>query len=122
MARILIIDDDDNVRGLLRRILEREGHAVLEAANGREGLRLYRIAPTEIVITDILMPEQNGLETIMALRKEFPEVKIIALSGGGQTGRKNLLHNAEHLGAQYALQKPFDIQELTDVVHKLLED
>lgn len=122
MARILIIDDDDNVRRLLRRLFEREGQTVLEAADGREGLRLYRLAPTEIVITDILMPEQNGLETIIALRKEFPAVKIIALSGGRQTGRQNLLHDAERLGAQYTLHKPFDIQELTDVVNKLLWD
>lgn len=94
---------------------------MLEAANGHEGLRLYRSAPAEIVITDILMPEKNGLETIMALRQEFTEVKIIAISGGGQTGRRDFLCVAEQLGAQYTFHKPFDVWELITAVHALLQ-
>lgn len=122
MARILIIEDDDHARAALRRTLERAGYTVLEAANGREGLQRYRLEPAEIVITDILMPEQDGLETIMALRKESPEVKIIAISGGGETGRMDFLHVAEHLGSQYTFRKPFDIQELIAAVRALLQD
>jgi DNA-binding NtrC family response regulator len=122
MAQILIIDDDDHARAVLRQALERAGHSVLEAADGREGLRVYCVSPAEIVITDILMPEQNGLETIMALRKEFPDVKIIAITGGGKTGRMDFLYVAERLGALYTFHKPFELRELMDAVHELLRD
>ena len=121
MARILIIDDDEHARTAIRRILEYVGHSVLEAADGREGLRIYHNAPVELVITDILMPEKDGLETIIALRKEFPEVKIIAITGGGRTGHRDFLYVAERLGAKRTLHKPFDIQELIDAVHALLQ-
>jgi CheY-like chemotaxis protein len=120
MARVLLIDDDDHARMVFRQILERAGHTVLEAADGREGIQLYRQAPTDLVITDILMPEQDGLEIIIALRKEFPEVKIIAISGGGEAGRMDFLYVAERLGAQRTLHKPFGVQELVEAVHDLL--
>lgn len=86
MAQILVIADDAHVRLVLRQVLERAGYTVREAANGREGLQRYRTTPTELVMTDILMPEQEGLETIPALRRELPAVKILAISGGGQGG------------------------------------
>ncbi len=121
MARVLLIDDDDQTRAVLRQVLERAGHTILEAADGREGLRLYRRAPAELVITDIFMPERDGLETIMALQKEFTEVKIIAISGGGETGRLDYLDAAKHLGAQYTLHKPFEFRELLAAVHVLLQ-
>lgn len=122
MAQILLIDDDDHTRTALRRVLEHAGYTVLEAANGREGLRLYRSAPADLVITDILMPEQDGLETVMTLRKEFPEVKIIAISGGGETGRMDFLYVAKHLGAQCTFHKPFDVRKLIDAVDSLLQN
>lgn len=122
MARMLLIDDDDYARAALRRALERAGHSVIEAADGREGIRCYHETPAAVVITDILMPGQDGLETIMALQKEFPDVKIIAISGGGETGRMDFLYVAERLGAQYTFHKPFELRELLAAVHELLRD
>jgi len=120
MARILIIDDDAQLRATLREVLEREGYEVVEAPNGREGLERYQEAPTEVMITDILMPEQEGLETIMILRRVDPQAKIIAISGGGQTGRMDFLHLAAMLGAQRTLRKPFRPQELLEAVRDLM--
>jgi CheY-like chemotaxis protein len=91
MARILIIEDDDHCRELLRLMLEPAGHAVVDACNGREGLARYRAAPTDVVVLDLFMPEQEGLETIQALRREYPTVKIIAISGGDRTGTLDLV-------------------------------
>ena len=87
MARILVIDDDDRIRGMVLEMLSESGHEVGEASNGQEGLDQFRQTPTDLVITDILMPEKDGLEIIQILKKENPEVKIIAVSGGGDTGR-----------------------------------
>lgn len=120
MARILIIDDDAQLRATLREVLEREGYGVVEAYNGREGLKRYQTAPTEVIIIDILMPEQEGLETIMLLRRVDPQVKIIAMSGGGQRGRMDFLHLAAMLGAQRTLHKPFRLQELIEAVRDLM--
>jgi two-component system chemotaxis response regulator CheY len=108
MTAILLIDADGHALAALRRTLERAGYTVLEAYNGREGLQRYRTAPTEVVITDILMPEQDGLETIRALRRQFPEVKLIAISGGGRTVHMDFLDVAERLGVHCTLHKPFD--------------
>ncbi|MEO5957891.1 MAG: response regulator [Opitutaceae bacterium] len=84
MARILLIDDDDDVRTVLRLTLIHFGHTVIEARNGREGLELFAEARPELVITDIVMPEKEGLEVIIELRAHRPPVKIIAISGGGR--------------------------------------
>jgi two-component system chemotaxis response regulator CheY len=120
VARILIIDDDDRFRGMLRRTLERAGYEVVEARNGQEGQQHYRAAPTDLIITDILMPEKEGLETIMELRGDFPGVKIIAISGGGLTGNLGFLAIAQRLGARRTLQKPFDLREMLDAVCEVL--
>ncbi len=120
MARILLIDDEASVRKILRHILERDGHEVIEAENGRVGLRLYRMHPTDLIITDLLMPEKEGIETIIELRKTAPRVKVIAISGGGRLNKTNLLETAQYLGATKALAKPFERQELLAVVHEVL--
>jgi CheY-like chemotaxis protein len=120
MARILIIDDDDAFRGMLRQVLEREGYQVVEARNGLEGMQHYRAAPSDLVITDILMPEQEGLETTRRLRQEYPEAKIIAISGGGRTGTQDFLLLAKRFGAQHTLWKPFPRQALLEAVHTLV--
>jgi DNA-binding response OmpR family regulator len=122
VARILVIDDEDQPRQILQQALERAGYEVTTARDGSEGLRRFRAAPTDLVITDILMPEKEGLETIVDLRREFPAVKIIAISGGGRTGSLNFLDIAERLGAQRTLQKPFGLHEMLAVVHELLQD
>jgi two-component system response regulator (stage 0 sporulation protein F) len=89
MATILIIDDEEPIRALLRTTLEAAGHTVVEAGNGRIGLDLYRFKPTDLIITDIAMPEMNGLDLILALTRQFLHAKVIAISGAG--GEKNVL-------------------------------
>jgi CheY-like chemotaxis protein len=121
MVRILIIDDDEDFRSMLRMALEQDSYAVEEARNGREGLQRYVIAPPDVVITDLLMPEREGLETIRALRQMNPQVKIIAISGGGRSGRLNFLPLARMFGALRTLQKPFTLQQLHDVVREVVQ-
>jgi len=82
MSRILVTDDEDQIRAMLRHALESSGHEVLEANNGEEGVRIYQKQPADLVITDILMPEKEGLESIRELRRLNPAVRIIAISGG----------------------------------------
>jgi CheY-like chemotaxis protein len=121
VAQILIIDDESDIRGLYRRILEQAGHQVEEAPNGNEGLRLCRQLKPDLIVTDIIMPEKEGLETIMELRRDFPLVKVIAISGGGQTmAGSTCLHLAKRLGAAKTLAKPFSKQELLAAVREVL--
>ena len=120
MAKILIIDDEEQVRLYLRSILEPEGHEVVEAPDGKVGLQLYREEPVDLIITDVFMPEKEGLETIRELRREYPEVKIIAISGGGRTGNLDFLPLAKTFGALRTLAKPFDRQEMLDAVQEVL--
>lgn len=121
MARILIIDDEDQSRNMLSQALTRAGHEVFAASDGSEGIELFRSVMADLVITDILMPGKEGLETIIELRRDFSEVKIIAMSGGGRTGNLNFLDIAERLGAQRTLQKPFHLQEVFQLVQEVLE-
>lgn len=109
MASILVIDDEPNIRTLLRAILERDAYTVIEATNGREGVALYRRQPVDLVITDIHMPELNGLDLILELTREFLNVKVIAISGvqGEATSSLNV---AKLLGARQILQKPFRLK------------
>lgn len=120
MANILVIDDDAGVRRLLRIALERHGHKVLEARNGAEGVMLYRMAAADLVITDLFMPEQDGIETIQQLRADFPQCRLLAISGGASTGAEGPLTDAQLFGADATLAKPFTIDALDDVVAQLL--
>lgn len=120
MALILIIDDDTEIREVLRQILERAGYEVMEASDGREGLNLYRERQADLIITDIVMPRKDGLETITDLRIEFPGSKIIAISGGGRLDPKPYLELAEGFGADRLLTKPFGHEELLEAVQDLL--
>jgi len=119
MATILIIDDEEPIRALLRTTLEAAGHKVVEAANGRLGLGLYRHRPTDLVITDILMPEMNGLDMILELTRAFINAKVIAISGEG--GVDNVLDVAKLLGARRTIRKPFSMPQLLDAVRYELE-
>lgn len=121
MARILIIDDDMAVRAVIKGALSDEGYEVLEAADGNEGLKCYQNSPTDLVITDLIMPEKEGIETIVELRREFPEVKIIAISGGTLYGSSDNLRMAERLGARRTLTKPFKIPDLLEAVREVLK-
>ena len=120
MARILVIDDEDPIRRMLRAALEQRGHEVIEAREGKEALQLHRTAPVELVITDILMPEKDGLEVIMTLRREAPQLKVIAMSGGGRFKQTEALLIAEPLGAYATLRKPFDLEAMLEIVNKAL--
>ena len=114
MASILIIDDEDPIRKLLRAVLETEGYDVTEAPNGRIGLAQYRQKPTDLVITDILMPEMNGLDMLLALTREFLHAKVIAISGAGEEPK--VLNVATLLGARQTFKKPFDVPLLLGAV------
>jgi DNA-binding response OmpR family regulator len=116
MAAILIIDDEEDIRQILAALLQRMGHQVREAGNGAEGLKLYRESPTDLVITDLVMPEKEGLSTIMELRRLQPAVRIIAMSGGLAHDPKLYLNMAQKLGADHVLRKPFQIEDLQAAV------
>ncbi|MES0446525.1 MAG: PAS domain S-box protein [Desulfobacterales bacterium] len=120
MAHILLIDDDAQIRTMLRQILETEGYEVVDASNGKEGIRLYREDPADLVITDIIMPEKEGIEMIMELKKDFPDVKIIAISAGGQIDAEKYLRTAKMLGAKFTFAKPFERKELLDAVKEIV--
>ena len=122
MARILIADDDPGIRALCRRVLERAGYDTEEAADGRAAVESQRQHPADVVLMDILMPTQEGLETIIELRREFPDVKIIAMSGGGLVGPDSYLRVAERLGADRVFEKPFNNDELLAAVDQLLDE
>ncbi len=121
MARILLFDDDHDLRDVVRTILEEAGHEVRDAANGDAGVQMYRNDPADIVITDIRMPEKTGNEAIIELRSEFPEVKIIAISGGGSIGVETYMRVARKLGADAAIAKPFAPDELLSAVRTLVD-
>lgn len=120
-ARILIIDDDDLVRATLTRTLTAEGHDIVAAADGREGIAQYHKGEFDLVITDILMPEKEGLETIQELRRAGSEVKIIAISGGDRTGNMSYLKMAGALGADGVLAKPVRRQDLLAEIDAVLK-
>jgi len=121
MARILIINDNVQTLNMLHQMLEREGYEVMEAPDGKEGLRRYRETPTDLIITDIIMPEKEGIETIMELRRDFPDVKIIAMSGGGRLDPGQYLSMAKSFGAQYTFTKPVEREKLLKAVKELLK-
>ena len=120
MARILLIDDDGGVRRTVRRLLERAGHAVLEAADGQEGLRLHREWRPDLIIADIFMPQVDGLELILQLRREAAAVPIVILSGGDGSGTPDLRKEAALLGAARVLSKPCAPDDLIGIVTRLL--
>ena len=121
MARILIIDDEAMIRDLLVNILERQGYETITASGGKDGIKIYRENPTDLIITDLLMPEKDGLETIMDLRREFHDVKIIAMSGGGKVDPETYLQIAKTMGAIETIAKPFDRKELLKTIREILE-
>ena len=120
MTRILVVDDDSEIREMLRQMLEQAGYDVVDAPNGREAIRLYRREPTDLIITDIVMPEQDGIEAIIDLRHDFPDIKIIAISGGGRIGPEDYLKTAKMLGAHSTISKPFNRREMLEVVEELV--
>jgi CheY-like chemotaxis protein len=122
MQTILLIEDDSQTRKLLKRMLNSAGYNVHEAADGREGVRLFEQNPADLVITDLVMPEQEGIETIRLLKQIVADVKIIAISGGGRIGPENYLSMAERLGAQRSLKKPIKREDLLTAVKEVLQE
>ena len=120
MARILVIDDDNVTRLMLWRILEKEGYEVFEASNGEKGIQINRTQPADLIITDIIMPEKEGIETIRELKEEFPDVKIIAISAGGRGAPEIYLKMATGFGAADTIKKPINREELLEKVKKLI--
>lgn len=121
MAVIFIIDNDVQIRNMLRQMFESEGYGVMEAPNGKVGMKLYREEPDDLLITEMVMPEKDGIETIRELRTEFPEVNIIAMCGGGPIDPDTYLGIAKRLGAKYAFSKPLDKAKLLAAVRELLQ-
>ena len=122
MAHILIIDDDDALRETVRKILVMAGHTVVQAAEGEEGIKIFREGSVDLVVTDIVMPGKEGIETILELREEFPDLPILAISGGTSVDRDGPLIDAEAFGANACLAKPFGVSEFQDTVERLLEE
>jgi CheY-like chemotaxis protein len=120
VAKILLIDDDAPLRAMLHKTLEQAGYEVHEAADGAEGLAHYREEPSDLILTDIVMPEKEGLETILELRRINRRIKIIAMSGGSRMNPKTNLVIAEKFGALRTLAKPFSQWELLDTISEVL--
>jgi YesN/AraC family two-component response regulator len=116
MARILVVDDEAMLRGVVRKMLERNGHEVFDAADGELGTEAYRRLLTDIVITDIVMPNKNGIQLIIDLKLEFPSVRLIAMSGGARTSERDFLEVAKQYGVRQVLHKPFSRAELEAAV------
>lgn len=122
MARIIVIDDEPYILLMLKKMLEKEGYEVEMATNGVEGSQIFEKQPADLIITDIVMPEKEGLETIMELKIKYPQLKIIAISGGGRVDSREYLNSAKLLGANKTFQKPFKKDEIIKAVRELLED
>ncbi len=118
--RILIVDDEAQIRTMLRKILEDAGYEVSEAPDGKVALWIHKEKPADLIITDLIMPEKEGIETILELKKDFPDVKMIAISGGGKGDLATYLDLARKSGADSALGKPFEKEELLKEVKDLL--
>lgn len=118
--KILIIDDEPLIRHMVARVLERAGYPTVSAANGAQGLTSFRGERPMLVITDLIMPEREGIETIRHIRREQPELPIIAMSGSTRAGGADFLGMAQELGATGVLRKPFDPLDLLNCVRRCL--
>ncbi len=120
MPIILIIEDDRDLRDMLRSALQRKDYTVLEADNGKEALINFKPGVTDLVVTDLLMPEEDGLKVIMQMREMKPGIKVIAISGGGKAGPGSYLDMAKTLGADSVFPKPFSVNDLVSRIEDLL--
>lgn len=120
MAKILVFDDEPSILLMFKKMLEKEGHHVEVALNGKDGMRLFEKDKPDLLITDIIMPEKEGLETIFELRRQYPALKIIAISGGGRIGPDGYLPGAKLLGADAVFAKPIVPKEFLKTISDLL--
>ena len=117
-----MIEDDDALRSVLRWALQRVGHTILEAGNGRQGVEQVLRHELDLIITDILMPDQEGIETIQQIRRLQPAIPLIAMSGIASEGEFSVLKDALLMGATTTLEKPFDLTQLIAAVDRLLQE
>lgn len=120
MANILVIDDEEGVRQVVAKVLEREGHDVVEASDGKVALSLMHNNLPDVVVCDLFMPEMDGVEVLRKLRRDYPQMSVVAISGGGYQGQVQLLDVAKKLGAVAVLKKPFELSELVAAVNRAL--
>ncbi len=120
MSSILVVDDDADVRASIRKALERDGHSVTEEPDGQSALRRFVAAPADLVISDVFMPDMDGLDFLARVREVFPGARIIMISGGGDLREESVLEAAEKLGADGIMEKPFDTRELRATVDEAL--
>jgi CheY-like chemotaxis protein len=120
MPHILLIDDEESFRSVLTASLQQMGHTVTEARDGRKGVECFTNDQFDIVITDLIMPDKEGIETIIDLRKLSPSVKIIAMSGGGRVTSVDYLQIARQVGAKFILAKPFTYEEIRSAIEQLM--
>jgi DNA-binding response OmpR family regulator len=121
MARFLILDDDEDIGQVVQMILELDGHEAAVSTDGETAVTMHKARPTDVLITDIFMPERDGFEVIRQFSQQFPDVSIIAMSGGGDTLRSlNYLSLAREVGAVHVIRKPFEKEGLLAVVREVL--
>ena len=121
MARILVVDDEEDMRSMLTQMLERVGHTVATANNGEEAIEAFAAQPPDLLLIDILMPKKGGLVAISEIRKKNPEAPILAMSGGGRDGKLNFLSTAQTFPGVRTVRKPFRRQQLLALVGEMLE-
>ena len=121
MPGVLIVEDDNELREMLKLSLSRRRITVLEATNGKEAIAHFKPSVTDLIVTDLIMPEEDGLKVIMTLRAIKPSLKVIAISGGGKAGPGSYLNMAKVLGADAVYSKPFSINDLTNKIEELLK-
>jgi DNA-binding response OmpR family regulator len=122
MPGVLIVEDDKELREMLKMSLQRRGFTVIEAENGKDAITHFKPTLTDLVVTDLIMPEEDGLKVVIKLREFKPSIKIIAISGGGKVGPGSYLNLAKALGADATYSKPFSISELTAKIEQLLDN
>jgi len=122
MAGILVVEDDNELREMIRMSLARRKFTVVEAANGKEAILRFKPSITDLVVTDLIMPDEDGLRVIMKLKELKPSLKVIAISGGGKAGPGSYLNLAKALGADIIYSKPFSINEMISKIEELLGD
>ena len=120
MAKILIVDDDPDICFILKKLLERKGHEAVTSLNGHEAMKCLELSPFDVVITDLIMPEMDGIELIMKMRITYPEQKVIAISGGGRINAAVYLQMAKLLKVEHTFQKPVKADELLIAIDDLL--
>ena len=120
MPGVLIVEDDKELREMLKMSLLRKNFTVLEAENGKDAITHFKPTITDLVVTDLIMPEEDGLKVVIKLRELKPSIKVIAISGGGKVGPGSYLNLAKALGADAIYSKPFSINDLTAKIEQLL--